>query len=75
VKIALFIDQGRRQIILTPENKHECAMLGELREIYEAGAGNLSVLEGSFYACQGGWTRQGGGVSSTILVMDGERSQ
>jgi hypothetical protein len=71
VKISLFIEDGRDQIILTPQSDHEKSLLGKLKDIYENGQGSLSIRRGTFYHCQGGWTRQGPGDESVIIVMDG----
>lgn len=67
MKIALYIEDGRDQIVLTPQSDTEKAILAKL---HSAGI-DMSIKKGSFYACQGGWTRQQLGVDeSTIIVMD-----
>lgn len=53
MKIAFYMDEGREQIVLTPESEFEKAMLGKLHESNR----QLSIHRGEFYACQGGWTR------------------
>jgi hypothetical protein len=53
MKIALYIEDGLEQIVLTPESKTEEGILGKLSD----GSRELSIKTGSFYACQGGWTR------------------
>lgn len=77
MKIALYIEDGLEQIVLTPESETETAILGKLHD----GSRELSVKHGAFYTCQGGWTRQresilGYGYShkvrddvSTIIVL------
>jgi hypothetical protein len=72
VKIALYIEEGRSQIILTAQSKDEKSLLGNLKDMYEKGSGSLAIRRGSFYACQGGWTKQGNDDESTIIVMDGD---
>lgn len=69
MKIALFIEDGREQLVLTPESGHERALLGKLTD---PGASErvLSIYRGSFYACQGGWTRQRDTDDSAIIVLD-----
>lgn len=76
MKIALYIEDGREQIVLTPETKTERALLGRFHD----GSRVTSIKQGSFYACQGGWTRMrtdypGIGPDyredqSTIIVLD-----
>jgi hypothetical protein len=75
MKIAFYMDDGREQIVLTPETDFEKKMLGKLHE----GGRQLSVRRGSFYGCRGGWTRWANsyGVNhfdaeddSTMLVLD-----
>lgn len=72
MNIALYIEDGRSQIVLTPQSDHEKALLGELKNMYENGRGNLAIRHGEFYPCQGGWTRQREGTASTMIVMDSE---
>ena len=66
MKIALYIEDGREQIVLTPQTKTEGAILRSLTD----GHRSLSVKKGSFYNCQGGWTRQGSDDESAIIVLD-----
>lgn len=55
MKIALYIEDGLEQIVLTPESKTETALLGKLHD----GSRELSIKRGQFYPCQGGWVRHG----------------
>jgi hypothetical protein len=71
MKIALYIEDGREQIILTPQSDHEKAILGKLQDMYEGARSELTIKRGEFYACQGGWTRHGTRDESTIIVLDG----
>lgn len=70
MKIALFIEDGFEQIVLTPQTPTEKDLLGKLH----AGTRVLSIKRGSFYACRGGWVRQGSDDESTMIVLsqDGE---
>ena len=54
MKIALYIEDGLEQIVLTPESDTESGILGKLHD----GSRELSIKQGCFYACQGGWVRQ-----------------
>lgn len=65
MKIALYIEDGLEQIVLTPESETERSILGKLH----SDARELSVKRGCFYACHGGWTRQGSDDDSSILVL------
>ena len=53
MKIALYIEEGLEQIVLTPETDTEKGILRKLHDDDRT----LSVYAGSFYVCQGGWTR------------------
>lgn len=67
MKIALYIEDGREQIVLTPQTDAEKDILAKLHD----GSREFWLKKGSFYACQGGWTRQQDGVDdSTIIVME-----
>ena len=55
VKTAIYIEQGREQIVLTPENDLEKSVLDKI--IHRTPA--VSFFQGSFYNCQGGWIRHG----------------
>lgn len=66
MRIALYIEDGLEQIVLTPENDTEKSILGKMHE----GSRELMIHRGEFYACRGGWTRHAeSGVSSTIIVL------
>lgn len=53
MKIALYIEDGLEQIVLTPDGETEAGILGKLHD----GTRELIIKDGSFYGCQGGWTR------------------
>jgi hypothetical protein len=55
MKIALYIEDGLEQIVLTPETDSEKSLLSKLH----AADREMSIYHGSFYACRGGWMRQG----------------
>ena len=66
MKVAIYTVDGTTQIVLTPEGAFETAAFAHL---HEPGV-KLSVLKGSFYACRGGWYREGRDDDSTILRID-----
>lgn len=65
MKIALYIEDGLEQIVLTPQTPTEKSILGKMHD----GERDLKIFSGSFYHCQGGWTRQRASDDSTIIVL------
>ncbi len=68
MKIALVIQDSRRQVVLSPEDKDEEAVLAALGSAeYQ-----LTVQRGDFFACRGGFSRFGEHYQNdaTIIVMD-----
>jgi hypothetical protein len=53
MKIALYIEDGLEQIVLTPESDTEKGILGKLHD----GSRELEIHRGSFFNCKGGWVR------------------
>jgi hypothetical protein len=62
MKIALYIEDGLEQIVLTPESDTEKSILGKLHD----GSRSLEIHRGSFYSCRGGWMRHKPYVSSSL---------
>lgn len=65
MKIALYIEDGLEQIVLTPESETEKGIVGKLHD----GSRALSIQRGSFYECRGGWVRQSQNDDSTMIVL------
>lgn len=77
MRIALYIEEGLEQIVLTPESETEKTILGKLTD----GSRELSIKRGSFFKVQGGWVRHEphwesytyghavGGDTSTMIVL------
>lgn len=68
MKIALYIEDGLEQIVLTPESETERGIIGKMHD----GSRSLSIKSGQFYACVGGWVRQrdySGALSQTDSTM------
>jgi hypothetical protein len=64
MKTAIYIENGRSQIVLTPENDWE-------KQVIKGIADKPSTVRfhnGSFYPCQGGYTRHGTYDESLIIV-------
>ena len=53
MKIALYIEDGYEQIVLTPETETEKSIAGKLLDATR----QLTIRRGAFYHCQGGWLR------------------
>lgn len=72
MKIALYIEDGLEQIVLTPETPTETSILEKIHD----GSRELSLKRGSFYHCQGGWARQSDSADrSTMIVLRGRGVQ
>jgi len=66
MKTAIYIEDGREQIVLTPETDMEKTVLAKMGKPGR----DLIIARGSFYRCQGGWTRQGASDDSVIIVLN-----
>ncbi len=55
MKIALYIEDGVEQIVLTPGSKSEQAICDRFHDEQWS----LQIERGSFYGCRGGWMRHG----------------
>lgn len=53
MKIALYIEDGLEQLVLTPDSETEKAILDKIHD----GTRTLAIHRGAFYGCRGGWTR------------------
>lgn len=67
MKTAIYIEDGFTQVVLTPESDFERNALDSLRTAH-----HVTVSEGSFYHCQGGWARHSGGTESTMIIAGKE---
>lgn len=65
MKIALYIEDGLEQIVLTPTSDTEKGILGKLSD----GSRQLSIKTGSFYECAGGWVRNDRSDQSTLIIL------
>lgn len=65
MKIALYIEDGLEQIVLTPEGKVETDILAKLHD----GQRQISIERGSFYECRGGFVRQNSNDTSSMIVL------
>jgi hypothetical protein len=69
MKIALYIEEGFEQIVLTPETETETLILAKLDDETRS----ISIMSGSFFECRGGWMRnaaaRGGGRQRDGAVL------
>jgi hypothetical protein len=65
MKIALYIENGLEQIVLTPETDTEKGIVGKLHD----GSRTVSIKKGSFFECLGGYIRNGASDDSTMIVL------
>jgi hypothetical protein len=66
MKIALYIEDGLEQIVLTPETETERGIIERLHDESR----DLSIKRGQFYRCQGGWTRWTQGYGGSPYYSD-----
>lgn len=64
MKIALYIEEGLEQIVLTPETSTEKGLLEKLHAGRE-----MSIHRNSFYRTVGGFVRQSTDDVSTMIVL------
>lgn len=63
MKCTILIKDGRTELVLEHESKHEEKVLDMLEWL-------PNTYRGQYYDCQGGWTRQGLGKDDLIIVFD-----
>ncbi len=66
MKTAIYIEDGRTQLVLTPESDFEKGVVEKVSK----GEHDIKIYTGSFYDCEGGWGRHGSDDESLIFVMD-----
>lgn len=66
MKTAIYVEDGVKQIVLTPENDFEKEVVSDFHDE------NLTVriISGSFYNCNGGFVRHGQSDESIILRVE-----
>lgn len=68
MKIAYHVEEGRQQLVLTPETKTEKALIALLG--HDTQTLKVQAFRGGFYACQGGWDRESTERDSLIITME-----
>ena len=66
MKVAIWVENGMTQLVLTPENDWEKSVTRTVAD----GDQKVQVMRGSFYECRGGWVRQGTSDDSLIMKVD-----
>lgn len=61
MKTSIVIQEGVKQIVLTPESEFEQGVVDSIKD------GQVQVLHGQFYQCNGGWCREGDDDRSLII--------
>jgi len=69
MKTAIYVEDGVKQIVLTPENDFEKEVVDDFQNE------NLTVriISGSFYNCNGGFVRHGQSDESIILRVENKK--
>ena len=65
MKIALYIEDGIEQLVLTPEGKHETSLLGLLAN----GTREITIKQGTFFENMAGFIRHTNSPESTMIVL------
>lgn len=64
MKIALYIEDGIEQIMLTPQSQAERDILDKM----SSGNRTMKIYRGEFYHCKGGWHRWGEPPSAQFVT-------
>jgi len=65
MKTAIYVEDGVKQIVLTPENKFE----KETLESFSDESIKVKIMNGAFYKCIGGYFRQSDRDSNDSLML------
>lgn len=71
MKTAIYIEDGTVQLVITPETEFEKSAIKTLR----GKETKLSLFNGSFYDCRGGWVRQTAIHGASPLYNVGENDE
>ena len=70
MKTAVYIEDGRMQLVLTPDGEYEQRVVSMLAER----SAEVRIITGQFYGCQGQYTRQSSDFNGMTLNPRAERS-
>ena len=65
MKTAIYIEDGKSQLVLTPEDQFEKAIVDKI----EKGRRECFIRTGSFYECRGGWVKHGAEETSLMITI------
>lgn len=65
MKTAIYIANGVTQVVLTPEHDLEKDLVKRITEQHA-----VTIRKGSFYECNGGWTRHANTDESLMLIVN-----
>ena len=66
MKVAIYVEDGITQLVLTPENDWERSVSRAVSD----GEKKAVIHRGGFYQCQGGWVLQSLEKESLMIVVD-----
>lgn len=78
MKVAIYIEDGEMQVVLTPQNDWEKAVAEKMAPrrwnggTYEVTPVSATLHRGQFYECRGGWYRHGSEDDSLMLRLKSE---
>lgn len=72
MKVAVYIENGVTQLVLTPEGEWEKNVTDRMAS---DGEYDVTIMRGEFYECRGGWFRQGYPSSERSLILRADRRE
>lgn len=70
MKAIFLMEEGRIQVVLEPESSFETEIINKLQYNGQEFHKDWKVIFGSYYSCQGGYTRQSADRNCMIFVSD-----
>ena len=70
MKVAVYIENGVTQLVLTPEGEWEREVT---KKLASDGEYDVTIRRGEFYECQGGWFRHGSQQHEGSLILRADR--
>ena len=70
MKTAVYINNGRVQLVLSPEDEFETNII----QSFSMSKMEPDIFFGEFYDCQGGWARMQQGSDTRCLILTARRT-
>jgi hypothetical protein len=70
MKVAIYIENGVTQLVLTPEGEWEREVT---KKLASDGDYDVTIHRGEFYECRGGWFRHGYASTEDSLILRADR--